>query len=91
MTLMIKDPEADNLAHELARTTGETISQAVINAMRERLERERARQNRPEIVAETILRIGRECAALPLLDDRTADEIIGYDKIGNEFRPSSSL
>jgi antitoxin VapB len=82
MTLKIKHPEADDLAQELARTTGETIPQAVVNAIRERLEREKTRQNRPERVAETILRIGRECAALPLLDDQTAEEIIGYDKNG---------
>jgi len=33
-------------------------------------------------VKEALLRIGRECAALPVLDDRTADEIIGYDENG---------
>ncbi len=29
-----------------------------------------------------IFRIGAECAALPVLDDRTADEILGYDSDG---------
>lgn len=82
MTLEIKDPEVNNLARELARTTGETIPQAVVNALRERLAREKARQNRPEALAETLVRIGQACAALPLLDDRLADDIIGYDKQG---------
>ena len=82
MTLELKNTEADDLARELARTTGETISQAVVNALRERLERERSRQNRPDVMAETLLRIGQECAALTVVDNRHADEIIGYDAYG---------
>ncbi len=82
MTLEIKDPEADNLARELARTTGETIPQAVLNALRERLAREKARQSRPQAPAEAFIQIGQACAALPLLDTRPGDEIIGYDEQG---------
>lgn len=82
MTLEIKDPEADDLAQELARTTGETVSQAVIIALRERLARTKAQQSQPQVEAEELLRIGRECAALPLLDERSPDEIIGYDQHG---------
>ena len=40
MPLSIKDPDADRLARALARRTGETLSEAVITALRERLERE---------------------------------------------------
>jgi uncharacterized protein (DUF433 family) len=29
-----------------------------------------------------LLRIGRECAALPVLDNRPATEILGYDELG---------
>lgn len=82
MTLEIKHPEADILAKELAFTTGETIPQAVVNAMRERLEREKVRQNRLDALVERLIGIGRECAALPLVDGRTPDEIIGYDHLG---------
>jgi hypothetical protein len=39
MPLSIKDPEADRLARALARRTGETLTEAAINALRERLER----------------------------------------------------
>jgi hypothetical protein len=52
------------------------------NAMRERLEREKIRQMKPNILAETLLRIGQECATLPLLDNRQPAEIIGYDVHG---------
>lgn len=40
MALNIKDPEADRLARALAAQTGETITEAVIKALRERLKRE---------------------------------------------------
>ena len=82
MALSIKDPEADRLARAVAQRTGETLTQAVINALRERLAREERKEQAIEDVVEDIMEIGRHCAALPLLDGRSADEIIGYDENG---------
>jgi antitoxin VapB len=42
MALSIKTEEADRLARELSRLTGETMTDAVTKALRERLQRERA-------------------------------------------------
>lgn len=80
MALSIKHPDADRLARELSRTTGETITEAVTKAIRERLVRETGRD--PDAVLAEIERIVAEVARLPVLDDRTADEIIGYDEHG---------
>jgi antitoxin VapB len=80
MPLSIKDPDADRLARALAQRTGETLTEAVINALRERLEREE-RQEQAGLV-EDAMEIGRHCASLPLLDGRPPDEILGYDEIG---------
>ena len=44
MALSIKTAEADQLARSLARLTGETMTEAVTVALRERLARERARR-----------------------------------------------
>jgi hypothetical protein len=44
MVLSIKDPEADRLARAVATRTGETLTQAVINALRDRLAREERKQ-----------------------------------------------
>jgi len=44
MGLSIKTEEADRLARELSRLTGETMTEAITKAMRERLERLRAEQ-----------------------------------------------
>jgi antitoxin VapB len=61
MSLNIKNEEAHRLAQELARITGESMTVAVSEAIRERLER--VRGNSGEDTAERILKIGRECAA----------------------------
>ena len=87
MTVTLNDPEVDKLARELSARTGETVTQAVLNALRECLERETGKQNHhqtsvPTNLKEELLRIGRECAALPVLDNRTSEEILGYDEVG---------
>lgn len=61
MTLNIKDPEAHKLAKALARETGETMTRAVREALRERLER--ARRRGPEATTAELLAIGRRCAS----------------------------
>ena len=62
MSLNIKDAKAHQLAQALARETGETMTRAVTEALRERLERVR-RRKRPEATAAALLTIGRRCAA----------------------------
>ncbi len=82
MPLSIKDPEADQLARNLAQRTGETITQAVITALRQRLAREQRKDEAVENLVEEIMEIGKHCAALPMLDARSPDEIVGYDEHG---------
>lgn len=81
MALSIKDPEADRLARELAARTGETLTEAVLVALRERLVRETGR-TRVIPLREELATIRGRCAALPVLDSRSANEILGYDKRG---------
>ncbi len=51
MSLNIKDPEAHRLAQELARETGESMTSAVTQAIRERLEAVRRRRKRDAMLA----------------------------------------
>jgi antitoxin VapB len=81
MPLNIKNPEVDRLARELAERTGESITEVVLTALRERLMREDGR-SLPRPLKEEILAIGRRCAALPDVDRRPPDEILGYSSIG---------
>jgi len=76
MPINIKDPHTDALARELADATGETITQAVGIAVRERLDRIRA-GGRPHSLAAELDAIAVRCAGLPLIDDRPEDEILG--------------
>jgi len=62
MTLNIKDPEAHELARKLAEQTGETMTHAVTQALRERLARV-SRARKPETATDDLLAIGRRCAA----------------------------
>lgn len=78
MALSIQNPEAEQLARELAEKTGESVTEAVVNSLRERLQRERRRSEAPRLRDE-IRAIGERCAALPVLDPRSPEEILGYD------------
>jgi antitoxin VapB len=61
MSLNIKNEETYRLARELARATGESLTEAVTVSVRERLDRVRREQG--ESLAERLLAIGRDCAA----------------------------
>ena len=61
LSLNIKNEEAHRLARELASATGESMTVAVSEAIRERLER--VRGNSRKGMAARLLKIGRECAA----------------------------
>jgi antitoxin VapB len=77
--LSIKSDEAHKLAAELARLTGESLTSAVILALRERLARERRR--RTDIIAVRLMKISGQFAALADTG-RSQDAILGYDDHG---------
>jgi antitoxin VapB len=61
MGLNIKNKEAHNLARELAKLTGESMTEAVTGSLRERLKR--VRRERGAALSDRLLRIGKDCAA----------------------------
>jgi antitoxin VapB len=80
MPLNVKNDEAHRMAVELAGLTGESITRAVSEAIRQRLERERRRRDR-EALADALLEIGRRCAAHRRRDTRPHDQFL-YDDRG---------
>jgi antitoxin VapB len=82
MNTLINDSQVNKLAEELASYTGESIPEAIERALLERLEREKRKGLKPSSLAEQILEIGRRCASLPVRDDRSSDEILGYNEQG---------
>lgn len=79
MPLSIRSETVENRARELARRTGRTMTDAIGDALAERLATMEARASG---LREELLGIARECAASPDLDDRSAEEILGYGPDG---------
>lgn len=61
MSLNIKNEETHRMARELARLTGESMSVAVNEAIRERLERVRGKSSKS--MADRLMEIGKDCAS----------------------------
>ena len=88
MALNIKSAETDRLARELADLTGETITEAVTRALEERLSAQRRQRDRKgQLAREAALdELFDRMASYPVLDDRPADVLLGYNEDGT-FEP----
>jgi antitoxin VapB len=81
MAINIKHKDTQKLVKELSKLTGESMTAAVTEAVRERLERKRAQ--RGSGLAERLLEIGRDCASHLKEPFRTADHgNLLYDEKG---------
>jgi len=80
MAINVKSEETERLARQLARLTGESMTTAITQAVRERLERVRSEQGGG--LADRLLKIGKECAAHLREPFRSADhgELLYNDK-----------
>ena len=76
-TLYVKNPAAHQLAEQVSKRIGVTLSDAVISALEDKLRNTGRPLNRAKVDA-LCARIG----ALPVVDGRTAEEILGYDDLG---------
>jgi antitoxin VapB len=81
MALNIKNPVAERLAQTLADETGESLTQAVINALQERLDRRRKTVDLARLQAD-VAELQAFLRNQPDLDTRSDDEILGYDAFG---------
>lgn len=81
MALHIKDPEAERLARELSRLTGDTLTGVIVDALRARNVREQRKARQADDVFRDVMEIADHCASLPVLDHRTLEEML-YDEHG---------
>ena len=90
MALNIRNGEAGRLAAELGALAGETKTDAVIYALRERLARLRQLHSAGQPfrggLADRLDRVAMRCARRPVLDPRPVEEILGYDDSGLPFQ-----
>lgn len=82
MDLSIKDPRADKLVRSLAKLTGETLTEAIVNSLEERLYREQRKHGNIGEKVQEINEMVKRFNQRPILNNRTPDEIIGYDEHG---------
>lgn len=83
MPLNVKSDEAHRLARELAELTGKSITSAVTKALKDAVAKARtSRRSHVERVLAEVDEITAHFASLPVLDDRSAEEILGYDEHG---------
>jgi len=79
MAFSIKNDEADELLRELVGITGETLTTAVTESLRERLERARMGHETKRL---RIRRAVERFRALPVLNDVRTDDILQWDENG---------
>jgi antitoxin VapB len=76
-TLYIKNPAAHSLAEKVSKKMGVTLTEAVIRSLQVQVRG----QARP-IDWKKVDAIQKKIAAMPVLDARTPNEILGYDEFG---------
>ena len=81
MAMNIKSEEAHRLAQQIAEVTGESLTQAVLTALRERLASLKSATSASAMLAQ-VREIQKFVASLPVRDPRPADEMLGYDERG---------
>lgn len=85
MTIQLPS-EVERLARALASKTGKTLEEVVSEAIEERARAAgvpiASTRRTPEDIERSLNEIVMRVAALPVLDGRSADEIIGYDEFG---------
>jgi antitoxin VapB len=81
VALSIKNDTTERLARQIASATGESLTEAIHKALEERWQ-QLATKRRSGILAGQIEDLLRRVDAMPTLDSRTEDEILGYDEHG---------
>jgi antitoxin VapB len=82
MTVLIRDEEADRMIRQLAERTGETITDAVKNAVSEKLLRTPLSEREIEDRKRRLYELLAKFDAIPTVDPRPADEILGFNEQG---------
>ncbi len=79
--MSIRNPRVEQLAREISAMSGENITQVILHALENQMERLRGRRKYPDI-AEEIRKISHRCSAIPDRDERSPDDILGYNQVG---------
>ncbi len=81
MALSIRNARAEALARQIAAMSGESITQVIIHALENHVERLRGQRAYPDTVKE-IMTISKRCSSIPDFDKRSIDDVLGYNVLG---------
>ena len=81
MAISIRNPRVEALAKDVARRTGENMTQAIERALEQRLVQLRT-QREKQATIRRVRQIVERFNRRPTLDSRSPDEILGYDEHG---------
>ena len=86
-TTLPADPDTERLAQKLAESTGKPLPTIVKEAIAAKAEAAgMSMHGRKRLAGQDLIdrmtAISDQCAALPVLDPRSSDDIIGYDEFG---------
>ncbi len=83
MGMSIKNAEVERLARKLAKARKISLTEAIRQALTHEVERETGTKKKwDEAKYQRLKKIAEEAASLPIIDERSEDEILGYDQFG---------
>jgi antitoxin VapB len=83
MGISIKNPRLEQDIRTLAARTGQSLTDAVATAVKEKLSRTRPSEEETSRRMQVLRRIQKNLAKGPRNDDLTEDEILGYNEHGH--------
>jgi antitoxin VapB len=82
MAISIRNPRVEELARELGEKENLSMTQVILEALEEKRVRSQDSTAVEELRLKSLLEISERVKKLPVYDNRTADEILGYNEIG---------
>jgi len=81
MTLCIKNEKAERMARRLSKITHRSITDSIILSLEEKLAKLESKKSTNNLYDE-LMTISKRCSLMPNIDNRSSDEILGYNKNG---------
>lgn len=82
MAISIRNPRVEDLAREISKIENQPMTQVILEALEEKKERMKQTDAITKLKMLKIEEIVAHISSLPVLDDRSADEVLGYNEIG---------
>ena len=82
MAISIRNPRVEELAREIGEIENRSMTEVIIEALEEKKEKMKQPSAEERLRLKKLKAIADDMAKLPILNDRSVDEILGYNEIG---------